>query len=219
MGELGAGDHARPEAELVGDRPGGHGVVAGDHPDVDPGGVGDADGVDGLGAQRVDDADERDQHEVVHLAHRIVERRGHGVGREVADGERQDAQPALGQLPVGVEQLVADLLDRDLLAVPQRRRAAVDDDVRRTLHADEVGFVEDAPGDPVGAVVERRHELVLGVERHRRPPGQGPAGLLGVDTDLGGQHDQGCFGRVADDRLVVGDGGVAAQHEPERRAG
>ena len=110
-------------------------------------------------------------------------------------------------------------VDRDLLAVPQRRRAAVDDDVGRALHADEVGFVEDAPGDPVGAVVERRHELVLGVERHRRPPGQRPAGLLGVDADLGGQHHEGRFGRVADDRLVVGDGGVAAQHEPERQSG
>jgi hypothetical protein len=40
-----------------------------------------ADGVDGLSAQRVDDPDERDQHEVVHLAHRILERSGHGVGR------------------------------------------------------------------------------------------------------------------------------------------
>src|ERR1700735_4410282 len=30
--QLGAGDHARSKAELVGDRAGGHGVVAGDHP-------------------------------------------------------------------------------------------------------------------------------------------------------------------------------------------
>ena len=44
VGEVGAGDHPRSEAELVGDRPGGHGVVTGDHPDVDPGVVGDADG-------------------------------------------------------------------------------------------------------------------------------------------------------------------------------
>ena len=33
--ELGPGDHAGPEAEVVGDRPRGDGVVAGDHPDVD----------------------------------------------------------------------------------------------------------------------------------------------------------------------------------------
>ena len=35
--QIGAGDDARTEPELVGDRPRGHGVVAGDHPDVDAG--------------------------------------------------------------------------------------------------------------------------------------------------------------------------------------
>ena len=49
--------------------------------------------------------------------------------------------------------------------------------------------------------------------------GQRAAGLLGVDTDLGGEHDERRLGRVADDRLVVGDGGVAAQREAEREAG
>jgi hypothetical protein len=79
-----------------------------------------------------------------------------------------------------------------------------------------VGFTTEAAGDPLRAVVERRRELVFGVERHHRSPGDGPAGLLGVDADLGGQHDEGYFGRIADDRLVVvGDGGVAAQHETE----
>jgi hypothetical protein len=32
--QLGAGDHAGPQAELVGDRAGGDGVVAGDHPHI-----------------------------------------------------------------------------------------------------------------------------------------------------------------------------------------
>ena len=208
-----------PEAELVGDRPGGHGVVAGDHADVDPGRVGDADRFDGLRTEWIDDADERHHDEVVNLAHRVVQGGGHRVGREVAGSEGEDAQPALGQLPVGVEQLVADLLHRDLLAVPERRRAAFDDDVRCALHADEVGLAEDTAGDPLRSVVERGHELVLGIERHHRPPGQVPAGLLGVDTDLGGQHDQCCFGRVADDRLVVGHRGVTAQDETERQPG
>ena len=75
----------------------------------------------GLGAQRVDDADERDQHEVGHRRHRVGERRGHRGVVEVAGGERQHPQPTLGQLPVGGEDLVADRADRHLLAVPQRR--------------------------------------------------------------------------------------------------
>ncbi len=74
------------------------------------------------------------------------------------------------------------------------------------------------PGSPVGAVMEGRHELVLGVERHLGPAGQGVAGLLGVDAHLRGQHDEGRLGRIADDRPVVGDGGVGAQRQAERQA-
>ena len=72
------------------------------------------------------------------------------------------------------------------------------------------GVLEDPAGQPVRAVVERRHELVLGVERHLRAPRQRAAGLLGVDAHLRGEHDQGRLGRVADDRLVVAT--VASLH-------
>ena len=88
---------------------------------------------------------------------------------------------------------------------------------------DDVGAALDQLDHVVGAVdldpVERRHELVLGVERHLGQPRVGPPGLLGVDAELGGEHDERRLGRVADDRAVVGDGGVAVQHQAERQPG
>ena len=54
--------------------------------------------------------------------------------------------------------------------------------------------------------MERRHELVLGVERHLGPAGQRVAGLLGVDAHLRGEHDEGRLGGIPDDRPVVADG-------------
>jgi hypothetical protein len=67
--------------------------------------------------------------------------------------------------------------------------------------------------------VERRHELVLGVERNECDTRQGAARLLGVDADLGGEYDECGLGGVTDDRFVVGDGGVAAQRQAECQAG
>ena len=59
--EIRAGDEPGPELELVGDRAGGDGVVAGDHAHVDAGVERDAHGVLRLGPQRVDDPDQRDE--------------------------------------------------------------------------------------------------------------------------------------------------------------
>ncbi len=81
------------------------------------------------------------------------------------------------------------------------------------------GSVSERPLHVRRSVVERRHELVLGVERNERDARQRAACLLGVDADLGREHDQGRLGGVADDRLVVGDGGVAAERQTEREAG
>ena len=77
------------------------------------------------------------------------------------------------------------------------------------------GCCDDRAGQPVRAVVEGGHELVLGVERHLGPAGQGFAGLLGVHAHLRGQHHERRLGRVADDRPVVADGGVGAQHQAQ----
>ena len=64
-GELGAGHRPSLDAQLGGDRGGGRGVVAGDHPNPDAGVVALGDRGLGLGARRVDDADHREQREVL----------------------------------------------------------------------------------------------------------------------------------------------------------
>ena len=40
----------------------------------------------------------------------------------------------------------------------------------------------------------------------------------GVGAHLRGQHHEGRLGRIADDRLVIGDGGVGAQDQAQRQA-
>ena len=63
--ELGTGERAALDAELARDRGGGRGVVAGDHPHPDARVVAQRDRVLRLLAGRVDDADERQELEVV----------------------------------------------------------------------------------------------------------------------------------------------------------
>ena len=65
---------------------------------------------------------------------------------DVADGEREDAQALFRHLLVGGEQLVAHVGDRNLLAVPERVAAAVDDDVGRALDRHEVRRLQHAAG-------------------------------------------------------------------------
>ena len=63
------------------------------------------------------------------------------------------------------------------------------------------------------------HELVVGVERHLGDARIRPPGLLGIDAELGGEHDECGFCRVADDAPVVGDGCVAVENEAECQPG
>ena len=58
--------------------------------------------------------------------------------------------------------------------------------------------------------VERGHHLVGRVERERRDPRVLLPGERRIDAALGGQHDQGAFGRIADE-LAAADLGVGAQ--------
>lgn len=60
-------------------------------------------------------------------------------------------------------------------------------------------------------MVEGRHELVCGVERHLGDARICPAGEWGVDTDLGGEHNQRGLGRIADHLSGIGDGGIAVE--------
>ena len=70
----------------------------------------------------------------------------------------------------------------------------------------------------VGHVVERRHELVLGVERHLGDTREACARAVDADAALLGQHDQRALGRVADQRLAV-EARVGAQRHRQHDLG
>ena len=100
---------ARPlMPELAGDRLGGDGVVAGDHPHLDAGRMRLRDGVAGLGPRRVDDADERQEPKVGDERQQVgvrIER----LRVEVPLGGRQDAQALRAEPVVLGEVRLADL--------------------------------------------------------------------------------------------------------------
>ena len=93
-------------------------------------------------------------------------------------------------------------------------------DLRRPREQDVGRALDEAADDLPAAVlhlVERRHELVVGVERHLGDARVDAPRLVDVDSALGGQDDQGCLGRVADD-LAVADGGVVGErHRQQER--
>ena len=109
--ELGAGDGLALDAELARDGIGRDGVVAGDHPDLDAGGLCLGDGVAGLGARRVDDPDDGQELEVADQWQEVgvrVER-----GRiEVALAGGHDPQALGAESVVLGEERLADLVDR-----------------------------------------------------------------------------------------------------------
>ena len=65
-GKLGAGQGCALDAQLMPDGGRRHGVVAGDHAHLDAGAVALGDGVLGLGARRIDDADHGQQGQILH---------------------------------------------------------------------------------------------------------------------------------------------------------
>ncbi len=177
-----------------------------------PASVGDAHGLLRRGAERVDDADEADEFEVLHLGHRVGGNRR--AGREAADGEREHAQALLRELAVRVEDGVARLLDGHRSVGRRDRRAALEDDIRPALDQ-----LDEAGGAVPGHLVEGRHELVRRVERHLRRAGVLRAGQFRVGAHLGGEHDERGLRRVADHIAVVRHGRVAAQRQAERELG
>ena len=91
------------DAQLLGDRLGGDGVVAGDHPDLDPGAVGLGDRLLGRRPRRVDDADEGQE------GHPVEERqevrvRVEGRRVEVLAPGRHDPQALRAEALVLVEE-------------------------------------------------------------------------------------------------------------------
>ena len=212
LGELRAGDGAALDAELVRDRRGGDRVVAGDHPHLDAGRVGGGDRGLRRGTRRVDDADQRQQRQVLHQRQQVaarVERRG----VEVPAGGRHHAQALRGEpLVLGEVALREAGVDRGRL----ERRI----EVRRRAGEQLVGRALDEAADDllprlVGHAVERGHQLVGGVERERGDARVALARGDDVDAALLRQHDQRALGRVADHLAGVRHHGVAGQRQRE----
>ena len=200
--EIGAGDRSALDSQLPGDRRCRDGVVAGDHPHLDPRGLRLRDRILGGGARRVDDADEGQHRQLLHVAEQVGVRI-EAVRIEVAPRRCQHAQPLLAEpLVLGLVAFLHRVVDRDRAQVVrgQGRGRAGEHLVRRAFHeaADDVVFVL------VLHPVEGRHQLVVGVEWQRRDRGEvGPRGL-GVEPALRGEDDEGALGRVAD-HLAVAD--------------
>ena len=170
----------RREAELAADRDGGPGVIAGDHLHADAGGVAVRDRLDRLGPRRVEDAPQPEELEPLEVVGRDLV----GVGVDRPAGGRQHAQP-----------LAAEVVDRRLPAHDVEglgpggaalRLRALQQPVGRALDEDRAR--------PVRSLVERRHELVRGVERHDRDA----RAAGGLHAALHGGDLERALGRLAD---------------------
>ena len=184
LGRLRGGHEQARRDDLIefgADRAGGDRVVPSDHADLDAGGLGDPDGLQRRRTKRVDDAHHSHEPELLDVTHRVGL---HGLLEPVqlTEPEGERPQTLLGHPAVGLQELLAGLLDRHLRAVPQLHVAApIEDDV---------GAAFDQPEEPgaaatalQGHVVIGDHELVVGVEGNLGEPRVGPAGLLGVHAE------------------------------------
>ena len=187
-------------------------MVAGDHADADAGVLAEGDGVLGLLARRVDDPDQRQQLEIADQRQEVA-RRVEGSGVEVAPGDGEHPHALCGQPVV----LGEDLIRR---ATHRRRRALGVQIAGRARQQDVGRSLDEAPNDlpaPVLHLVERGHQLVLGVEWHLGDSRIGPARVLDVDPALGCKHHEGALGGVADARPVADDGVVGQRHRQHER--
>ena len=170
----GAGDRPALDAQLPGDRGGRRRVVAGDHPDPDPGVVALGDRDLGLGSRRVDDADHRQQRELLHLVDEVATRREH-ARVEVALRHHHDPLARRwrsGRWPSRARCRLSSVIGTRVPSGLADRRGARDEDVRGALDV----AAHDRAAVVRGHLVERRHELVVGVERDLGDPRQRPCG-------------------------------------------
>ena len=210
--ELGARERPALDPQLRGDRGGRRHVVACDHPCADPGLPTACDRVLRLLARRVDDRHQGEQRQVLHLREEVAARVERG-GVEVLGGDRQHAQPFAREPVVLGRHALHALRSRNgrPFRAPDLRRAC-EQDVRSSL---DVAAHDLAP--VILELVERRHELVLRVERHLRHARIQPPRLVDVDPALRREHDEGRLGRVAHDLAVVHRGVVGERHRHQER--
>ena len=187
-------------------------MVAGDHPDPDPGRAGRRDGSLRRRSGRVHDANQPQQLEIRDRDEQVA-RRVEGGGVEVLARGRDHPEAllteslVLGQIPV---RGVTIDLDRAAVRVPDGGGPG-QQLIGGALHE----APHDVPTRQVAHVVEGGHELVVGVERQLGDPRVGLPGRDGVDTTFRRQRNQGALGRVADE-LTVADDGVGGQHHRQQ---
>ena len=200
--EVCPGDRSALDPELARDGFRRHGVVAGDHPDLDARSLRDRDRRLRLGTGRIDDADQREECQVVHERQQVRRIGVEGCGIEVAHRGRHDPKALAAQPFVLGQVLVTDLRDRNLSATSVLCRGRA----REQLIGSALDIDPDhVPASVVLHLVKGRHELVSGIERNLGQARVALAGQLGIDAALGGEHHQGALGRVADDPAVPRD--------------
>ena len=208
------GERAALDAELAGDGRGRRRVVAGDHADADARLLAERDRVPGLLAGRVDDPDEREQRQVLHL--RRADRRRDRSGRvEVPRGDGEHAQPLAGEAVVLGQHALAAVRRRAVRSRPASRivRRAGEQHVGRAL--DEAAH--DFPARLLH-LVEGRHQLVVRVERHLADAREDASRLVDVEPALRGEDDERGLGRVADDLAVAHRRVVGERHRQQDTA-
>ncbi len=160
----------------------------------------------------IDDPDEGEQLQIGDERQQV----GRRVERslvEVAPGNRQDPKSVARQAVV----LGQDLTRR---VAHRHRRSVSVEIVRRARQQDVRRALDEAAHDLASIVVhlvERRHQLVLGVEWHLAHAGIRLAGLLDVQPTFGGEDDERTLRRISDARPVADDGIVGERHRQHER--
>jgi len=181
VGPVDAGD-----AQVPGDRPGGLGVVAGDHLHLDPGPLAGGNRLGGFRPGRVDHPLEAQEDQAVSD---IVVPDGSRFRRQRLPGQRQHAQ-ALGCQLVRLAAYLR-LIDRSLVARRQQPGLAFRQD--RFHRALQVSHRRSS----LARRVEGGHVLMLGLEGNRVDPGEGGVFVLLLQATLEGRDQERSLGRVA----------------------
>ena len=184
-------------------------MVACDHANIDTSLVRDPDRLLRRGSQRIDDADERNESEILDERHRISE---HCVFIPLVDQpERKGENPEpLGTQPfVRSVDAVDSFADRHPTSISRRRLARpFQHDIRCTLGEENQSVL------PVDwNAVHRGHEFVTRVEGNLCETRPCPTCLFGIYAYLGSKHDEGSLCWITDDVPIVAYDGVRVEHE------
>ena len=211
--ELGAGQRPALDSELGGDRGRGRRVVAGDHAGADPRLLAAGDRVPRLLARRIDDADEREQRQPLDL----VEQRAVGVETRPGSMSREATASTRSPSPAR-RSFSARTRSRPASAGTAEPSASRKCDERASRTSGAPLTKQRMTFRPsVLHLVEGRHQLVLGVERHLGHARVDAPRLVDVDPALLREHDERRLRRVSDDLAVANGGVVRERHRQQER--